>query len=230
MKRSSQKTKIFYSTFLIGMLSLFSSSAFSQISTQVIVMPDTAFLENSYPITVEVQYLDTVPYTGFIQTYFSTDTGSFIPDSLCNLSLVALASGDSTLCFSTITFDTSRFQSGNNIIVIWSSGSLRPAADSTWRTVYLYPAVSGINESPLMGSVNIYPTLASDFIFVNHLDDMARAEKIKVLDVYGRIVYSESTTKKETRINIDNLKSGVYFLEVILPDSRSVKKKFMKMQ
>ncbi len=216
-----------------GILFLSLSPAFSQqqgLSTKLIYFADTSYLGSTDSVVVRIQNLDTSTYSGYINIYYTTDTVAFSPVLFCTINNIFLAGLD-TLRTSTcnITFDTTYFHLANNIVVVWSSGNAKVAADSVWHTVYLKPSEAGVHEIDIASAFMIYPTAATDFIFIEPLQKNLLPKKIFIEDVTGRIVsVAAFDSKDQIRINTSELKSGIYFLDVLLPDKQRMISKFIK--
>jgi hypothetical protein len=217
--------------FGIAFLSL--APAFAQqngLSTQIIYFNDTSSLGAADSVHVRITNLDTGAYSGYINIYYSTDTVTYSPVQFCTISNIMLNGLDSVDQTCTINFDSVYFHTGDNIVVVWSSGGAKAAADSVRRHIYLKTSTAGIHEDGLASLFTVYPTLANNYLFL----ESSRAvlpEKIFITDVSGRIVSAPTTTadsKNRMRIQTGNLKAGVYFLHAILPDKSRFISKFVK--
>jgi hypothetical protein len=225
--------KSLFKTLVAGMAFFSFSSAFAQsgLSTKVLTFPLLSSVNAVDTVAVRIYNLDTAAYTGYINTYYSTDTVTFSPLPLCSIANATLAGLDSVDLQCTITFDSTYFDPGNNIVVVWSSGSAKAAADSTWLTVNLTPYIAGIHES---GSslFSLYPSLAGNYIMLESATTLM-PEKIFISDLSGRIVSVPATTtdaRNRMRIHTAGLNNGVYFLNAILPDKSRYVAKFVKVE
>jgi len=205
------------------------SSAFAQqgtFSTKIISFPDTSCLVCPDTFSVSVRNLDTSDYTGFVNVSVSADTIAFSLASLCSTPSVTITALDSVQITCNITFDSAYFNTGNNIIVIWSSGNGRVAADSVWTNVYLKTTGAGVGEHQNAFSFSLYPSLANNYLHVDFQKSDWSLEKIRVLDVYGREMQSLAVSKNEKKnvLDISTLANGFYFLEVGSGNRRSTRK------
>ncbi len=76
---------------------------------------------------------------------------------------------------------------------------------------------------------SLSPNPATDFIFVE-LDDVAPQENkniqntVRLLDKDQKVIFQQITTEKQITINVSNLQSGVYFLQVFNDSNMKSKK------
>lgn len=88
-------------------------------------------------------------------------------------------------------------------------GSGNLTGQIVWMMRYAANPFASIDEKQAL-SVTIYPNPANDFITIETDETI---ENITILDVSGKIVFSQRKNQN-TRIDIQNLPSGVYFLTV----------------
>lgn len=223
--------KSFIKFFTCGILFFSLSSSFSQqlgLSTQIIYFPSTSCLGCSDTFTVQIKNLDSTSYTGFVNISVSHDTNSFSVASLCSIPQVTIAGFDSVQNTCNITFDSIYFNTGSNIVVVWSSGNAKMPADTAWTTVLLNPA--GVHETNLASAFTIYPSLAKDFITIESSENTL-PKKIFITDVSGRIIKVISPaqeSKTRIKINVAEFNSGIYFLDILLPNKQRIVSKFVK--
>jgi hypothetical protein len=170
------------------------------------------------------------PYTGPLYTHISTDNGITLADS-CVLPAVTLAANaaDSVHGTCTITLDSAHFHSGYNIVVVWSSGNARTAADTVKDSIYIKNP-SGIHENNLSSTFKIYPSVTKDLINVETSGNIFPV-KIFIEDISGRIVKvvcPSPESRNRIKINTSDLNGGIYFLDMVMPDKRRVVSKFIK--
>ncbi|WP_264522375.1 T9SS type A sorting domain-containing protein [Flavobacterium sp. N1994] len=77
----------------------------------------------------------------------------------------------------------------------------------------------------LENQVSLYPNPASTFITIE-LKDIT-ASNVNILDMNGRIIYSENIIENNTTINTSNLETGIYLIQ-IATDKGTVSKKILK--
>jgi hypothetical protein len=65
----------------------------------------------------------------------------------------------------------------------------------------------------LLQNINIYPNPTQDFVNINFENESEY--QINVTDLSGKIIYTfEENNQLEQRINLQNLKAGVYLLVI----------------
>ena len=84
--------------------------------------------------------------------------------------------------------------------------------------------IVGILESNANIAVAIYPNPASEFITLSVVTQTF--DRVEIIDVLGNVVWSKIKFSSN-RINVQDLKSGVYFLRLEI-DGNTVSKKFLK--
>lgn len=240
MKNHTQSVKQIFSKSFLLFLFLFASSeiGFSQasLSTSGLIFPDTSYQGSTDTVKAWIKNVGNQSYTGPISIYFSANTFTVTPVLLCTPVTLTLNSNDSIQLTCPILFDTTNFQTGNNIIVIWSGGNtLAPPADSVKDNVFLKTQPVGVHEPSLNSSLSVYPTLVKDFLFVelktDVVDNTLFPEAIRVTDVFGRRIYKIETVrngKNKIQINTSALSSGFYLLEISFPENRKMTTKFIR--
>jgi hypothetical protein len=216
------------------LLFICSQTTFAQnntLSTDTLILPSTGVLGGSGTATIRVRNLENAQYTGPIRFYCMIDSGTtpFILDSLSNVSLLPQGTASIT---TTISYNSPVFHSGDNIVVVWSSGNGRFAADSIRDTINLTP--SGIHENNLNASFTIFPSPAKDFITIKFNKSALSKDllqSIKITDVFGRTMHTEPFTGggEGQKINVRNLPSGSYFLELQYGNRKRAIQKFIRM-
>ncbi|HWY12224.1 MAG TPA: T9SS type A sorting domain-containing protein, partial [Bacteroidia bacterium] len=88
---------------------------------------------------------------------------------------------------------------------------------------------TGINNPKLNdSSLSIYPNPASSLLYIKSEETIGKSQ-IKVTDMLGKTVLeSKSTDLYQTSINIEQLNSGIYFLNIKFDNNKSIVKKFVK--
>lgn len=75
--------------------------------------------------------------------------------------------------------------------------------------------------------INIYPNPATDALYVQLFNGLS-ANKIEVVDVLGRVIYSDMVNAKYSSINLHSFYTGVYFVKVQMGNGNTQVKKFVK--
>lgn len=199
--------------FVCGIFFFSLSSVFAQqpaFSTQIIYFPDSSYLGYSDTFSVSVKNLDTALYSDYVNIYVSADTIAFSVASLCSIPQITIPALDSVLIPCNINFDSTYFNAGNNIVVVWSSGNAKTPADSIRRNVYLKTTGAGVGEHPHAFSFFLYPSLANNHLHVDFQKPDLTPKKIRVLDVYGREMKVFSVSKNEKKKHLLRLRKFVY--------------------
>jgi len=221
--------KTFIKFFACGIFFFSLSSAYSQqgsFSTKIISFPDTSCLKCQSTFSVSVKNLDASNYSGYVNVSVSADTVAFSVASVCSTPTVTITALDSVQITCSIVFDSTYFYAGSNIIVVWSSGNARMPADSARHNVYLNSAGVGIHEPTNAFSFSLHPSLTSSYVQIELSKQEITLEKIRILDVFGREISSVAVSKREkkNRVDVSNLRNGIYFLEVSAGNLRSTRK------
>lgn len=113
----------------------------------------------------------------------------------------------------TIQIPTSAISGYWNANLVTNTGQLlmSPAA-------FLVDATFAVSDYELKGfSINVYPNPASEVLKVNYGFDNFKSTQIRVLDIQGRVVMikTQHANEKLAELNVTNLSSGTYFLQVL---------------
>jgi len=71
---------------------------------------------------------------------------------------------------------------------------------------------SGINNLQNDNGIKIYPNPTTDFISIDIIENIT--SKIEFFNIYGQSVFFKVIDNKHEQIDISNLKSGIYIIEV----------------
>ena len=214
-------------------VTLLTSAVHAQISTQYLILADTALMSSGDTTQVTIQNVGGQPYSGYINIYYSTDTVTFSPFMFCSIPAVSLNPHDTISTSCLISFDSTYFNPGSNIVVVWSSGNGKFAADTIWDSIYIVSQTAGVHENDLNNSFTIFPSPAKDLITLKlNKSKLPKPliRKIKVTDVFGRSRYVEPFADKEDqKINVEHLPVGIYFLELLYANDKRVVQKFVRL-
>ncbi|TAL59907.1 MAG: T9SS type A sorting domain-containing protein [Bacteroidetes bacterium] len=203
------------------------------LQTTLNYFPDTAYWGDTASVIATITNTGSTTYSGYVNIYYTTDTIAFSPVQLCGIQSVTLApnSSDSVQITCVITFDSTYFYQGDNIVVVWSSGNARTAADSVWTHVYLQTP-AGVHENNPNASLMISPSPAKDFIQIKMksvVPSNGMLQQIKITDVFGRTMYAAPFPDGEgQKINIKHLPAGIYFLELMYGNRKKSVQKFVR--
>lgn len=94
----------------------------------------------------------------------------------------------------------------------------------TLRVTYL---TTGLSESANTKKLEIYPIPAEDYLMIEHRINVF-GNQVRVFDTSGKLVLDKALNT-DNRLNVADLKSGIYFLELRTKESNeAVTKKFVK--
>jgi hypothetical protein len=104
------------------------------------------------------------------------------------------------------------------------------ASDAGWTSLMLnYLEETPVNPSDNINNeflsnsdINVFPNPANDFLMLN----LNKPADISIYDMHGRIIL-QSTIKKGERINVSNIKSGMYIIQITTTD-KTYRSKFLK--
>lgn len=212
-----------------GFFCISASFTFSQqatISTDSLAFPDSSYTGYTDTVLITVKNLDTTTYSGSIFMWFATSKTNYTPVQFCFIQQITLQPNGSVQQGCNIIFDSTNFNAGNNIVVVWSSGNAKLAADSVWTTVFLDSTGASVHETANTLSFSVYPSIATNFVHVELSKQKIFLETIRILDVFGKEIMSFAVRKNEKKnlIAVSSLSSGIYFLEVSSGNLRNTRK------
>jgi len=73
--------------------------------------------------------------------------------------------------------------------------------------------------------LNVFPNPANDLLFISL---PSSAKQISIVDIYGKLIYSEPALLESHELKISSLASGSYWLKVDLTSGRTALKRFIK--
>jgi len=71
-------------------------------------------------------------------------------------------------------------------------------------------------------SFSIYPNPANNFISID--TDVTAQVRVQILNYKGQVVKEESLVNVSSQINVSDLSSGIYFVNILINDSVSTEK------
>ncbi len=83
--------------------------------------------------------------------------------------------------------------------------------------------LTGINE-PEMENINVFPNPAGDFVFLNSEESIT---SVKVCNYAGQVIIKKTINNNSHKLNISQLKSGIYFL-IIETGNKSIFRQIIK--
>jgi len=104
----------------------------------------------------------------------------------------------------------------------------RNSTSSTQRpTLVVTYLTTGITENETSTKIQVYPIPAQDYVVIEHRRNMFTND-VRVYDTGGKLVLDESLGM-DNKLNVQDLKTGIYFLELETKEGNNkVTKKFVK--
>jgi hypothetical protein len=139
---------------------------------------------------------------------------------------ITINPGDSTLFTLTADYTVSpltNYRYGIDVIVIWPYAMGATIIDSLEFSVYILDP-SGTEELDVTTLINIYPNPSADQISVNNNTGVS-VELVAIYDMNGKLVL---TCKGEKVINTEDLKPGMYQVNIILGNKKNHTFKIIK--
>jgi hypothetical protein len=84
---------------------------------------------------------------------------------------------------------------------------------------------TGINDQIENGNIQLYPNPAKDEITIESLNNLI-IDEVEIFDITGRMVLTEIPKATQSRVNIETLMAGTYFVR-IWSENRMLQKKLM---
>ena len=222
-----------FSLLMLGSAIAGSAQTATFSTVHAVLSSDTTGINTTDTMFVTVKNIGSTAYTGFWDINFSTtaDSNAVLGCVVPSITLSPNSQDSATaICAITFGFDSTHFHPGYNIIVVWSSGNARSAADSVFIPVYLDSTVMAVHEHKKNTDIKIYPSITNDFINVESTGNTFPL-KIFIADVSGRIINMVSPvpdSKNRIKINTSELSAGIYFIDMLMPDKSRVVSKFIK--
>lgn len=136
-----------------------------------------------------------------------------------------------TVASSTIMFDDAAALSFPNgewrVRTLWPAGTVdceaTRAGVSTSRSNIRVPAmVIGVRERQSKDQFLVYPNPATSMVGISMYDG-SNASAVRVLNLYGQVVYNMDVNTNIVRISTEGWDNGVYYIEVSSGNSKQVK-------
>ncbi len=91
---------------------------------------------------------------------------------------------------------------------------------------FVVETTTNIGELDFVTSLSVYPIPANNYLNVNVSLNDAQSTQIRVIDAFGKVITIQNHSTKDinTRINVSELPSGVYYLEFGNDSGRSLEK------
>lgn len=194
-------------------------------------IPDTSCLQTSAHMQVVITNTGNSIFNGSIDIFYATDP-LYTPVLITTIPSVTLTPGDTISLITTIFIDSTNFNTGSNIVVVWASSSGAKTSYQAWKTIYVTICPSGINESNYsLHGINAYPNPASSVLLVEFLNLQYDFESVRIWDITGneiKLSFLRSSERNKIIIDIFSLPPGLYFLTITDTEKNFRKTKFIK--
>lgn len=197
----------------------------------LINFPDTAYEGVSYPVQFVLKNVGPAAFQGPFQVILQADSGTeiFYFNQSPNFILLPndtmiLSPGNGALGY---YFSSSVYKTGNDVVVVWPySTQMSVGIDTLYTAVYFIPTGTVSNGQELIKSgLSIFPNPFNDVIYLKPADG-TMVESVRITDLFGREIYrNENATDL---INLPEMQSGLYILELETADNRKVVLKILK--
>lgn len=121
-------------------------------------------------------------------------------------------------------------------LTVLASGFLNPSVNSNGPAFGLWaalpaggnlvqlPVLSGLSvkETALNQFISTYPNPATETFFIKNTSD--KNGSVKLIDLTGKVIATQTLGEGVSTLNVANLTSGVYFVEISIDDQRLVQK------
>ena len=97
---------------------------------------------------------------------------------------------------------------------------------SEWSSILTATAINSGIENWLENSVTLYPNPACEYVDIR-IDGDVNVTVMEVYDVYGKLINTVAVVDNPTRINVNGLADGMYFVRVTTEEG-VVTKTFVK--
>jgi len=95
---------------------------------------------------------------------------------------------------------------------------------------FYYSTPFGItNEATIETKINIYPNPFNYFIIVE-ADNLNNASSIVITSLNGKIIRNVKLIAASQRIDLFDIKEGVYIIEIVTQDQKEVNRKAIKIE
>lgn len=179
------------------------------------LLPDTAFMQNFYPIKVTVRNTGNAVYNAPIDVYYAVDS-LYVPVLLGTIPATPLNPNDTVSLSTGLLIDSTRFQDGNNIVVVWPTGSGITTSSSEWNVIFVPDSVvSSVADHNLAGEFSVFPNPSNGPVL---LQSFNKIWKIEIVNLLGENMASMSELRNagiSVPIDFSSVPAGIYFIRII---------------
>lgn len=215
-----KKAFILFSCILLaGLHNIHAQAKLGVVSVNV---PDTVFSLTPDSFLMNVKNTGDSLFHGNVTIHFKVNSlPSFAYDSV-SMILPPNAVG----IYSKFNFNYGQLPVGNNIVVVWPTGTDVTTTDSLTISVLVIDntGIAQLRKQPGAHAF-LFPNPSSGVLKVQLWDENNRVEGVRIFDILGREIYtSESLTPS---LDVSGFEKGVYFLQLLFADKSLVTYSFM---
>ena len=193
------------------------------------IFPDTARVSQSYNnIQISVKNIDSLHnFLGTISIELKDSTTSDVLILYTDTVQISLHYNDSvTYSINGYHFITPHpYMAGHDVIIVWPVADVAALIDTMRDSVYIIDD-TGIPTILNEKGIFIYPNPVGENL--NYLINLPSNDinYVRIIDMLGAEVYR--INKNKTTVPVNNLPSGMYFIEIRLMDGNAIREKFIK--
>lgn len=192
-----------------------------------IVLPDTVNYNDNLNHTLIVDISGGVSYSGIVYLVAAVDSsnGNQSIDTIATRNVSNKLNDTIMFTYNEIYNNSNAYRVGGNVVVIWPIAATLITLD-TFNTNITVVQVVGIDEDKtLYNSIIIYPNPTKDYFYIKNKGQNNKLKQVRIFDVNGRLVY---IGKSNPKIDVSNLKKGVYFINLELENQTLLHYKLIK--
>ncbi|MEI7801938.1 MAG: T9SS type A sorting domain-containing protein [Bacteroidota bacterium] len=197
----------------------------TDISITNVNLIDTAYLNSNQQLSLSFTNNAAVDFTGSIEAK-ATVQGHPIPDLITASSLPIAASASTQFTgLSLLIAASNYFTLGDNVVVIWPI-AMTPTDTTIGDTVQqkvhvLFP--NGIDNLELNSKLSIASVLKNQWLIMNKTQ--TAISESNIYDLNGKRI--ETISGNNNQVDLENISSGIYLLEIKLADGRKASFKIL---
>lgn len=170
-----------------------------------------AYFSSSIPNLTASQYINATPQI-IKQSNFITDTTQWTQIQGCFTAsggeqYITIGNFDSNANTDTLFIGT------NNPIPFYGDYSYYYIDDVT----LIDQATVGLNELEKTNSIEIYPNPVNDILNITS-EKIVDNSYLKIFNLLGELIYTERLNPHHSSLNVENLKNGIYFCNIVISD------------
>jgi uncharacterized repeat protein (TIGR01451 family) len=206
--------------YLLG-LGANAQASFGFANTATPGLADTVLMGSTVTYGVSVENTGNQPFSGNFMVYVAVlDSGSLLLNLIDSVSIQtpSLLAGDTSGVTISNDISPAKFMDGNNTVVIWPASPGYLTTDSIFRDIYVITFQE--TDELTINQLNIYPNPVSDYLMIQ---SKLEVEKVRILDLNGKEIFQSHATT----FSINEITAGVYILEIITSEGKSLQKKLV---